>query len=182
MSVDQRSVCQDRCGVKVQVCLLVNVANQLRPVEDAARHVSTEDVVELVLVRPGAFHIIDLEFDVWRDPVQCQSKNMTRNQRMREASLPGCECLYHWGWTGLKSLPRILAKGQLSSSDLVRVTHIDIWVLIRHFGGPFPFHQYTRDGFPRLRFRTYKYPCQCQYQGLAAVSQSPQAQAAACPR
>lgn len=79
----------------MQLCLLVNVADQLRPVEDTARHVSTEDVVELVLVRPGAFHIIYFELDVRRDPVQCQFKNTTRNQRMREASLPGCEFLYH---------------------------------------------------------------------------------------
>jgi hypothetical protein len=47
---------------------LVDVADQLGPIGDAGGHVAAEDEVEWDVVEPGAFDIIDLKLDVWRNP------------------------------------------------------------------------------------------------------------------
>lgn len=48
--------------------VLIDVSDQLWPILDACSHVSAHDVVVLLVADPGALNVIDLEFDVGRDP------------------------------------------------------------------------------------------------------------------
>lgn len=49
---------------RLAVTSLVNVPNELGPVENASSHVAAENIVELCVMHPGAFNVVDLKFDI----------------------------------------------------------------------------------------------------------------------
>ena len=57
-----------RGSQKQQGNLLEALANQTRPIFDGVAHEAAVDIVELLMVCPLSFHIVDLEAYIRRDP------------------------------------------------------------------------------------------------------------------
>jgi len=86
---------------------LVHIPNQLGPVGNA-KHVTAEDEVEGMCVRPLALDVVDFEFDVGWDPgaldIVEKVSPVCDGPRSQVPHL-WVKWTYHSGWMGLKSLP-----------------------------------------------------------------------------